>query len=212
MRYIKFLFITLIVLIVSGCTKEYKLYISDNKFVEKFHMEINETNDYSYVLDGDFYPLHNDFEHKFQKSLKAKKGNKILDLEYSYTPDEFVNANSFNQCFDEREVLNKDEFYTIKLSKPNGCMFNENYSINIITNNKVIENNADKVNRNQYTWYVNNNDRDSFNLVIKVEKGTAKTVVEKYSIVIYIAIGLILFIIFIVGSIFVKKAKKNNKV
>ncbi len=212
MSYIRVLFIAFFVLIVSGCTKEYKLYISDNKFVEKFHMEINESNDYSYVLDGDFYPLHNDFEHKFKKSLKESNGDKILDLEYSYTPDDFVNANSFNQCFDDREVITKDDFYIIKLSKPNGCMFNENYTINIITDNKVVENNADKVKRNQYTWYVNNNDRDSFNLIIKIEKGTAKTVEEKYSAIIYIVLGLVLFIVLGAVCLFVKRRRNSNKV
>ena len=206
----KLLFLILLVIITSGCTKEYNLYISDNKIVEKFHMEIDSNNKYSYVLDGDFYPLHNDFKNKFKKNLKSKDNNKILDLEYSYSYDDFINANSFNQCFDEREIINKKDYYTISLSKPNGCMFNEDYVINISTDNTVLENNASEIKGNKYIWYVENSNKDNFKLLIKIQKGTGKSINEKYNYIIFI-VGGIAIISIITGIIILIRKNRNSQ-
>lgn len=212
MKYIKVFIIIFVILIITGCSKEYSLYINDNKFVEKFYLEVDKNNDYSYILDGDFYPIHNDFVNKFKKRLEVKDDNKILNLEYTYTPSDFVNANSFNQCFDDREVIVNDEkYYIIRLSKPNGCMFNEDYTINIITNNVVSYNNADKIDGNKYIWYVKNSDKNNFRLEIKVEKGTNKSSKLFNKMVIY---GFILFLtisVFVAIYIFIKRSKRSNK-
>ena len=131
MRHIKIIILSLLVIFISGCSKEYELYISDNQVIEKFHMEIESDNKYSNLLDGDFYPLHNDFDHKYEKKLKNKGNSKVLDLKYVYSSKDFVYANSFNQCFDQRQVLNDKNYYTIELAKPNSCMFNAEYTINV---------------------------------------------------------------------------------
>ena len=212
MKYLKLFVILTISLIVCGCNKEYRLYINDNNIVEKFHMEIESDNKYSYVLDGDFYPLHNDFEHKFKKSLKEKGKNKVLDLEYKYSLKDFINANSFNQCFDDRNIINDDEYYTINLSKPNGCMFNTNYIINIITSNDVVENNANEIKGNKYIWYVENDNKDNFKLNIKIKKGTEKTFKDKYNYISYIIVGIALLGIIVAIIILIKKNKNSKKI
>ena len=211
MRYAKLFMSIIIIILITGCTKEYKLYINDDSIVEKFHMEVNASSDYSYVLDGDFYPLHNDFEHKFKKSLKTKGNNKVLDLEYTYSPLQFLNANSFNQCFDEKKIIMDDsDYYIISLSKPNGCMFNEDYIINIITNNKVVSNNAKKKKGNRYIWYVKNDDRENFKLEIKIAKGTGKNNIIINSMI-YIVPVIALVAILIVLLVLFKRRKSSNK-
>lgn len=211
MKYIKIFVIVILAVFLCGCTKEYKLYINDNGIVEKFHMDINSDNEYSFLLDGDFYPLHNDYNHKFKKNLKNKGNNKFLDIEYKYTFKSFINANSFNQCFDERNITNSKKYYTISLSKPNGCMFKNDYVINIITDNKVVENNANEIKGNKYVWYVENNSDSNFKLLIKVEKGTGKTTAQKYSFIAYIIIGIVIIGVLAAGIILIKKYNQNKK-
>lgn len=212
MKYFKFVIIIILAIIVCGCTKEYKLYIDDGGLTEKFHMEIDSSDEYIFLLDGDFYPLHNNFDQKFKKNLKNKGKNKVLNLEYKYSFSSFINANSFNQCFDYRNIKNEKDYYTIELSKPNGCMFNNDYTINIITDNEVVEDNANSVKGNKYIWYVDNTKKDNFKLLIKIKKGTGKTLIEKYNFIAYIIVGgFVVGILFIV-LYFIKKYKKNREV
>ena len=211
MKLIKLLLCCLVIFIITGCTKEYKLYLSDNKIVEKFHMVLENNNKYSYSPKGDFYPLHNDFNHKYKKKLKTENGNSILDLEYTYSLSDFINANSFNQCFDEREIKNTSSDYEIRLGKPNGCMFNEDYTINIITDNKVLDNNAEIVKGNQYIWHVNNKKGDNFTLHIKIRKGNSKYTSKKYSFFAYVFLVSFVVILLMLVIIFIRRKKINNR-
>lgn len=210
MKYIKFGIIIVITIIVCGCSKEYKLYIDDSGITEKFHMEIDSSDEYIFLLDGDFYPLHNNFDDKYKKDLKTRGNNKVLNLEYKYSFASFINANSFNQCFDYRNIKNEKEYYTIDLAKPNGCMFNTNYTINIITDNEVVENNANSVKGNKYIWYVDNAKSASFKLLIKIKKGTSKTIIEKYSFIAYIVVGSFAIGILLLVLFFIKKYRQNK--
>ena len=149
---------------------------------------------------------------KFKKSLKEKGKNKVLDLEYKYSLKDFINANSFNQCFDDRNIINDDEYYTINLSKPNGCMFNTNYIINIITSNDVVENNASEIKGNKYIWYVENDNKDNFKLNIKIKKGTEKTFKDKYNYISYMIVGIALLGIIVAIIILIKKNKNSKKI
>lgn len=214
MRYIKIFISVLLLFVITGCTKEYRLYINDDGITESFHMVADSDNPYLYVLDGDFYPLHNDFDHKFKKELKVDGVNKIIDLEYKYSFEDFVYANSFNQCFDDRKIIFKDsDYYIIKLRKPNGCMFQEDYTINIITDNEVVENNADKIKGNKYIWYVKNADKDNFKLRIKIRKSKSKNVKKDgvNSLIGYLILGFAFVGIMIIIYIAVKKIKKKNQ-
>ena len=208
MKYIKLLSLLILTIILSGCSKEYQLYISDDSIVEKFHMEIDSENKYSYILDGNFYPLHNDFNHKFNKKITKENNNRILDLEYTYSLKDFINANSFNQCFDDRNIINSNKYYSISLSKPNGCMFNESYTINIITDNKVINNDADKVKRNQYIWYVNQDNKEVFNLNIKIAKGKKRHNISQKNLGIFAS--LLIIILFFIKHVLKKRKKANS--
>ena len=212
MKFIKLILCCLCIFIITGCTKEYKLYIGDNKIVETFHMVIEDDNKYSYSPDGDFYPLHNDFNHKYKKKLKKEKGKSILDLEYKYSLDDFVNANSLNQCFDEKQIINNLSYYEIKLGKPNGCMFQEDYVINIITRNEVVDNNADIIKGNRYTWHVDNKENSDFKLVFKIKKGTAKTIFEENKIYIFIGLTLFATLVIITLIFIIRRIRKNQKV
>ena len=213
MRGIKTLIIVFIVFIITGCRNEYNIYIHDNKVVEKFHMEIESNSKYKKFYDGDFYPLHGNFTNTYQKELKEDGNKDILDLKYVYSYADFANANYLHQCFNYANIDYKDDsFFSIKLKKPNVCMLQTNYTINIITYNKVVYNNADKVKGNKYIWYVNNNEKDKFDLEIRVEKGTEPTVVERNMYIVYIVIAIVVVAISVIAFITYRRRKVNNKI
>lgn len=211
-KYIKLIFVFVIIIFIAGCKKEYNLYVYDNKIVEKFHMEIESENKYTKLYSGNINPLHGNFTDIYKKNLEKKGKKDILDLEYTYTPELFANANSINQCFDERKVTySSDNYFEIILGKPNGCMFKENYTINIITDNVVVSNNADKVTGNKYSWNVKNDGKSNFNLKIKIKKGDLKRKKNNSNIVIYIVVGIIIISFSAVIYFTYKRRKKNNE-
>lgn len=197
--------------LLCGCTHEYILFVSDDKFDENIHFEFLNDEDLTFSLDNPIYVFHNDFDTIYDKKIKSKGNLSILDYHFSYNPKDFVNANSFNACFNERNIIvNNDEYYEFNIAKYSGCVLKNDFDIKIKTNNKVLEHNADNVKANTYIWHVDTNNPDSFNLHMKIAKGV---LVNNYSynFVLFI-ICFIILVLFISIFIFRYKLKHRNKI
>ena len=97
-------------------------------------------------------------------------------------------------------------------------MMVDKYTITITTNHKVIESNADQVDKNKYIWVIeNNNDSVNINKPIKIVFSN-ETTLEQLSndlasnskIITFAVIGIISCAIIIVTIVFVIKSKKNG--
>ena len=198
----------------SGCSKEYNLTITDDKFIEELKVTLIDNEDNKKMIDNNFYPLHASTEEIYIKKINIREGYLQLDLKYEYSKEEFENANSVNQCFKEKKILlNDDDYYYLELKKMNDCVTDFNFDINIITNNQVVSNNADKVNKNKYTWHVSEDNKDNFKLKIKIAKGVYNnTILTKEKIIAYVVLGIIGIGIIVFIPITVKRMKNKNKI
>lgn len=212
MKFKIYILLFLILFLISGCTSEYNLFISDDEILENIHIEFLENESLPFSTDNPIYVFHNNFDVAYEKKVKNKGDLKIIDYDYSYKLEDFVNANSFNQCFDYRNVIvNDDDYFEFEIANYNGCVLKNNFDIKIKTDNKVLENNADDVKNNVYIWHVDTNNPDKFSLKIKIAKGVSasKLNIQDNEIILLFICAFIL-ILFTVGLIFKIKLKKRN--
>ena len=93
------------------------------------------------------------------------------------------------------------------------CVSDFNFDINIITNNKVISNNADEVNNNKYTWHLSEDNKDNFKLKIKIAKGVySDNGLTNSKVISYVILGLIGIAIIIFIGVTIKYVKNKNKI
>ena len=210
MKIYKIILALFLVVFLTACQKEYNLFVEDDKITEEFNIIVPDNDENNERLRLNYYPLHANDDVFYEKRFIKENKNINATFKYSYEPIEFVNANSINQCFDSKEILvDNEDYYYFKLEKLRDCMTDYNININIITDNKVLSNNANKVSGNKYTWYLTNNNKDTFNLEIKIAKGKKNNDIDiKYIII--ISTVVILLIIFL--AYFLHKKQKSNNI
>lgn len=212
MKKTKIILILLLTILLCGCTKEYNLIIANDKITEEFNISFDDTEENMQRYNLDYFPLHANQEAMYIKTIDKK--DKLLKAKFNYTykPSEFVNANTINECFDTKElIVDEEEYYYFKLGNLKGCMSDYNIDINIITKNKVLENNADKVSKNKYTWHLTDKNKDEFNLEIKIDKTKAnKANGINFSIIGLISLMIVIGILIVLSFLIIKRNKSNK--
>lgn len=214
MKFFKYLIIVMILIILTGCSIDYNLYVTDNYIDENININAEDNSENINDANKKYNPLHYSDDIEYNQTVKRKNGKIIVNLQYRYKFEEFKNANSFNQGFYNRNVSLDNNTININLSDFSGFAPNVNFDIKIKTKNEVIESNADIVKGNTYIWHVDGNNKDKLKIDIKIKRGTAKniSIFEQYSIILCI-VGLILLFIIVFSIIFiVKKRKESNKI
>lgn len=214
MKFFKYLIIVMILIILTGCSIDYNLYVTDNYIDENININAEDNSENINDANKKYNPLHYSDDIEYNQTVKRKNGKIIVNLQYRYKFEEFKNANSFNQGFYNRNVSLDNNTININLSDFSGFAPNVNFDIKIKTKNEVIESNADIVKGNTYIWHVDGNNKDKLKIDIKIKRGTAKneSIFAQYSIILCI-VGLILLFIIVFSIIFiVKKRKESNKI
>ena len=218
----KKILILVLLILLTGCSNEYTLKISNNKFKEDIKVIIPKSEipeptpeilDGQVELDDQITPFLEGktnsliSNEEFYKK-KVIKNDDFYQVEMSYTYDEkaFNDANSINMCF-EYPYLDFSENYYINLQGAFYCLYGDSVDIKIQTNNKVYSNNADEVSGNTYIWHINDNNSDYVDIRIEVDKGISLNVLVGILLIIlfFIIIGFILFQ-------FLKRNKKRNAI
>ena len=223
MKKIKYSIIITFLVLLTGCTAEYNVTIEDKTISE----ELKLTN-----VDNDYIDLFNKLpsiteENKYY-NVKKEKNN--LSYSYIYRFDDYKKSNIVKNCYEALQVYqddNNDEYYILQSGLNFTCnLIQINDYDNIIVNDvkinikvvgyDVIENNADSVNKNIYTWKINKNNYTNKPIIIKfkVPKNNQSTK-NKFNInyeMIAIIIGII-FVAFLIGLGIIKSiSNKNNKI
>ncbi len=221
MKYKKIIIVMLLILL-TGCSSEYNLEISNNKFEENIKVTIPDsaipkpTQD---VLDGkvdlddqitpfiegktESLTTNDEF---YKKKVSKKDDYTIVEMSYKYNEDTFKNANSINTCFEYPE-LDFSESYYINLQGTFYCLYGDSVDIKIKTKNKVKYNNADEVSGNTYIWHINDENSEYVNIKIDVEKGT-----PNYIFIGVVFIAIVSVAVGIIGYKFYIKNKDRNDI
>lgn len=214
-------FILIIILfLLSGCTAEYNLNISDKGFNETLVLRAENLNDNELLID---YPITAFYDSEGNNEDPLKKEPDVEYYNSKLIKENNLNKLTYNYKFNESEILSsriiRNSFSTIIFKKydhdedgKNDYMListtddfegfkYENLSkvvINIRNDYKVISSNADKVNDNIYTWIFTRNSNKAINMVY--DPSTVidnRTTLEKFIDSNYI-IGFIFIVLFII--------------
>lgn len=231
MKKFKHLFILFVVMFLTGCSVNYKLTINDDLSIDE---EVVAT-EYTKIMEKKTNLKGEDSINYLYEMFRKNLDNETFyydnsnNLTIGTATESYKDFNDFNFSF------KSDLFYPLKykkdkniitLSLPQTKQLGNHYSDNLIYDEvsitmvipfKVLENNADKVNGNKYTWNI---EKDKKLRTIKIKFDTSrskngflintnnKKVKVNYS---YIVSGIIVFIICILIIMVTINNKKNNR-
>lgn len=227
MRRIKILFLFIVLFLLSGCTANYRLSISESGEIEEDIKFLESTS----VLKT----FSNSIQSDLDKELQNVKQSGIYD---SYTMDAFVedgygigtgkrvyssfdnfknNSIIVNEMFEDISIIDNGKVVSIHLKLVSNFKYFEessmysslldkvNFEINIPY--KVIDGNYDKEENGVYTWTINKGE----NLKgINISYSTNENIFDKIPLSIWI-ISSIIFVILLISVYVYIKYKLNSK-
>lgn len=214
----KKILLIIVFLMLCGCTSNYKLEISNNRFSE--HIEIftdsmpdsaNKYDEFGAEIDNPLIAIIEDDVYstttkKYKKRVKNNDNGVNITLDYKYDEATFAFANSLNNCFKTVEFHNDNTYY-IHLSEDFKCLYSDSLDIEIVTKNKVLSNNAHEVLGNSYIWHISETNIDSIDIEIELEKG-----ISTNNLILYWSIGISTLLLMVAVFIFYSKRVKNNSI
>lgn len=230
----KILLMFILILLLSGCSVEYNVSLENDSFkesgsliekkenkdnVSKNGFSFEEQINYTYqsmhdVLNGQEMEKTQSFE------LKKIDTDKEIGLTYSneLKQNKYYLSPIIRQCYDNVSVKNSNN--NIKISTGNyfKCFdyyeLLNNVTVNFTTNYKVINNNADEIKDNTYTWFINKNNFKNKEISIEIDKSdiSYNTLLDEKesNVLIVFLIGLVLTVIFVFGFYTYYKVKFSN--
>lgn len=214
----KKILILILLILLTGCSNEYTLKISNNKFKEDIKIIIPkniipeptpEVLDGQIELDDQITPFLEEKteslisnEEFYKKKVIENADYFQVEMNYTYDEKSFKDANSLNSCF-EYPDLDFSENYYINLQGAFYCLYGDSTDIKIETKNRVYFNNADEVSGNTYIWHIDDDNSDYVDIRIEVDKGISTYVL--------VSILLIIFFLITIGFAIFKFVKENRK-
>ncbi len=207
---------------LTGCEATYNLTITEDSMTESVNFLNEDTPKNQNILDqylSSNYLAYYDMDIKENKNYSQKEINENgqigMNLTYEYAGDKLQNSSLLNRCYYKKSIIKTDDEITITTDGKTMCFYKDEVktldklTINITTDLKVTENNADEINGNTYTWIIDDSNYQDHPITMKIDlTGNDGT---PFSLAL-IAIAVII----IVGGgallLFVRiKNKKNNK-
>lgn len=215
----KKIFILIALLFLSGCTVNYNLEIEDNNIKENINGDIYK-NEFDPIDDiyGDhniyylIYDNQSPFDNSqklYNKSIKEEDDGRIIfDASYNYDGD-YDKSRIINNCYENHLFKETDNTYIIKLSGSFYCQYASVINVKVKTNNYVIDNNADEIDNNVYTWKISNNDSDIKLIISKKVKNEDVISDDNTNYLRIISLGVLLALLLVIFFIY-KKHKNSN--
>lgn len=234
---IKNMFMLLVMsLLLSGCSITYNLDISKNGLVENIEVLAHEDDGLlKYEIPAYFGDIgYEDVDTSILKKIdgisyynsKYLKNDNLIKLKYDYefNEDEFSKSNIVNFSYStfifkryDHDVDGVND-YMLFTTDDDFILFNKfpklkNVQINITCHYEVISSNADVVNRNVYTWYLDKNNIKPINIVYNPDNPVDyRTFLEKLKEGEFTNIFTISIILLVIGGLvyFIIKKKSVN--
>lgn len=219
----KILWLTLLVFIITGCDVNYNLEVTNDYMIESvdFWYDNNAENEkiidnYLEVNHQAYFDMDLGINYNYSQK-KIKDDGKIgMNLRYNYSSDNLQNSSLLDRCYYKKSVTVTDSEIVLYTDGKTNCLYlddNKNFdslTINIKTDLPVIENNADEVNGNTYTWKINEKNYQNHPINIRISREDDE---EQFNfwIIVIIAVIICLIILIALGIIYIKN-RKNNKI
>lgn len=222
----KIILLIVCLFLITGCDIKYDLVIDNDSFKENVTMSFlksqTDYNDVSIYLSNKTPISNNVGETRFYNA-KIEESNAYYNLIYNYNHDVDTIRQSYfiTNCYPNFNIQNSDD--KIALSSGTGfrcingddALQSDSVEINITTKLKVLDNNADIVNGNTYTWNIdkNNYQNKSLDMILQKSFDLNEVVVQSEASYLTGIIAAFIVVILLVIFIFIKiKQRKNNKI
>ncbi len=223
----KKLFLIIFVLLLTGCTSQYNINISNDKIEEEIvsnilvqdipvqstaeiQAGIELDDQVTPFIEDDQYPFIDDEKEKYNKTVEKKTTQTIVKLNYNYTFDEYRRSRVYNTCFQNKELVENKNDYSLNFGGKFYCLYGDELKVNIKTKNKVLYNNADEVKGNTYTWIINKDNLNKVNISMQISKTPA--VVTSVAMIIIGIVGVILIAFGFVAYKNIKNRESVNEI
>ena len=224
MRKFKIFCLICCMFLLSGCSAEYNLTIKNSTMEEDINAIFDKATESELAnrMEGirrtAFYNYDTRENEYYDFTKRETDDNIILNYSYQYTGNDLYKSEAASRCYYKRIVNVTDDAITINTDNQVACLYKDgdreidSITVNIRTALTVLENNADKVNGNTYTWYINDKNYTNKPIYIKIEKERYQETFTSQ----VISIIVILIIVVVIGILIyfkaLRKRKKNNKI
>lgn len=240
---IKTLFLIMILLLLCGCSAEVNLEINNKKVIEDISINalVDNINDKESLKTHfrEYMPVFNEVMFTdvepdtklegisyYNRTVKELGTGFLYNYKYTFDFSNYNKARSLKRTFRSAvlEENKKDNTITLYTDKSGIVLMNEysNFTeliINIKTDYKVLENNADSVNENVYTWkFTQTDNKKNIYLKMSLEKNEEsdkiskddkkektkeeETIYEKYWYLVLLAcLGLFFVIVYVINKV-----------
>lgn len=218
----KLYFIIPLLLLLSGCTVNYNLDINKDKIIENISGTVtneeitpevegkSDVNPKYYYLYLDDSSLITDSNEKYTKDITDTTDGKKFSFNYIYEGN-YDKSKVINTCFENHTINETDDYYYIKLSGKFACLYSDKININVTSSYEVLDNNAQKVDGNKYTWVIDN--PDNVDITLTVSKTVEyKTPTRAKTFSTFQLIGLIIFVLLTIITYFLYKKKNSGEI
>ena len=212
-----FILISLL-LLLTGCSVKYNIIIGDTyikdeiKLTEKTSIVNKADEERQEEFEDELQYWELDYNY-YEKTKFTEKDETGYRYDGYFTYKEYALLAEITRCYSDFKLEDGD---TLKLTTSdvflcaNGYEHLNGIDITIETDYKVIDNNADKVDGNKYTWYITGKNYNNKPIMIeidrynKADKGKGKLTAGK-------VVVILIFILLIVIKISLNKKEKKEK-
>lgn len=223
----KNILVLFLIILLSGCSNQYDIKITGDKIEEtvvssidvdeipkknQFNIEngIEVDDPVTPFINNDQYPFLNNNEIIYDKNVENTDDSYIVTLKHEYSFDEFRNSKAYN-CFEKKSFVREGKNYSIYFSGSFYCMYGDALTINITTDNSVFKHNADKVTGNTYSWTVNKDNMDDFEIEFLYGEDSPETSSNNNIFIFCFIIAFLVLIAIVGGVVIVNKNRKSNE-
>lgn len=222
MRYFKCIFIFIVLLLLCGCSVTYNVDVTNEIITENISIldnkskydenpfEIDEPN-IAYTTPG-LTPYYYEQEDVSNNEFYG------INLKYKYKINNYKRSQIIESCYTNRDINNSDSEFSIKLSGFRCLNYAyekvDKITINLVTDNNIISNNADAKEDDVLTWVIDESNYEEHEIDIVIDKSNTKrngNFLTGLIPFVWILLGVAILIVIIV-IVMIRKQKKNNKI
>ena len=218
MKKMKIVLLFIFTILLTGCSCNYELNISDDKVVENvdislpYSMDSDDRNkflDYTKIdnlavvggLDNPYYDM----------SARADNYGDVYNFNYSYDKEHPIkNARTMQSCFEKYKVEETSSYYMFVFRGEFKCKYKfDDVNITVKTNNEVPKHNSTDYDEKEgvYRWKIDSSNASDVDIKLLVQKDKYPEKIKEQSNNLFINIFLIVGILVSIvgGIIFTKK-------
>lgn len=207
MKKINLVLCSFLILLMTGCSVKYELNFNNHSLREAMTIDANDWS--SDQIEQTLEEYENESLTENYK-ISFNKETKKIKLSKEYSISSYANSSILRQCYTAYNFLESDEYYDLTTSNTFNCnpfdyIVVDEVKVQIKTNHKVLNHNADYVENNTYVWVIDKENSGNKPIQIRFSKDMKNNYIG------LIILGIIVIIILILLlMLFIKRKKSNN--